>query len=68
MFWLALVMPTVLVWHSSILWVALLSIWANVISHFTAYIAARVDVRTENIEDVVEDIAEDGGDEGGASR
>lgn len=39
--WLLLIFPTLLWWKDSILWVALMSIWANVASHFAAYIAAR---------------------------
>ncbi len=53
-FWLVLVLPTILIWSQSILWVALLSIWANVISHYTAYLAARVEVREADIEVDVE--------------
>lgn len=49
--WLTLVLPTVLVWRKSILWVAVLSIWANVISHYTAWLAARDEVRLERVEE-----------------
>ncbi len=55
-FWVGLIIPTVFLWSRSILWVALLSIWANVISHYTAYLAARVEVREEDIETTVEHI------------
>lgn len=53
--WLVLVVPTVGLksWRTSILWVALLSIWANVISHYTAWLAARVEVREEHIEEEI---------------
>jgi hypothetical protein len=41
--WLALVVPTVLWWRESILWVALMSVWANVAAHFSAWQAARAE-------------------------
>lgn len=50
MLWLVLVYPTVAYWHSSVLWVAILSIWANVVSHYTAWLEARVEVRAERLE------------------
>lgn len=40
-FWLIMIFPTVMWWKSSILWVAMMSIWANIASHFAGYIAAR---------------------------
>lgn len=49
--WATLVVPTLLFWSRSVLWVALLSIWANLVSHYTAWLAARVEVRTEKLED-----------------
>lgn len=58
-FWVALIAPTLLYWRESILWVALLSIWANVVSHYTAYLAARVEVREEDIEEDIEEVVED---------
>lgn len=48
--WIALVLPTITVWHNSILWVGFISIWANVISHWTAYEAAEVEMRQEELE------------------
>lgn len=42
--WLALVVPTVIWWRDSILWVGLMSVWANVASHFSAWQAARAEV------------------------
>lgn len=45
-----MIVPTVLVWKSSILWVAFVSIWALIISHATAWIAARDEVRLETME------------------
>lgn len=46
--WLALITPTLLWWRESILWVALMSVWANVASHFGAWQAARAEVAAES--------------------
>lgn len=34
--WAVLAIPTVLVWHDSILWVAFMSIYAIIVSHLAA--------------------------------
>jgi hypothetical protein len=41
--WIVLVIPTVLLWPESILWLALMSVWANVAGHWAAYQAAHAD-------------------------
>lgn len=41
--WIVLILPTVLWWKESILWVALMSIWANVVGHWSAYAASRAE-------------------------
>lgn len=41
--WLALAVPSVLWWKESLLWVILLSVWANVASHFGAWQGARAE-------------------------
>lgn len=48
--WAALIVPTLLWWNQSILWVLLMSIWANAATHWGAYQAARAErmVRTED--------------------
>ena len=38
--WAALVIPTLLIWRESILWVAFMSLYANFVGHFGAYEAA----------------------------
>jgi hypothetical protein len=43
--WALLVIPTVTVWPNSVLWVALMSAWANVMAHFAAYMAGRTEQR-----------------------
>lgn len=41
--WLVLAVPSVLWWKDSILWVIILSVWANVASHFSAWQGARAE-------------------------
>lgn len=41
--WLILAVPSLLWWKNSILWVILLSVWANVASHFGAWQSARAE-------------------------
>lgn len=41
--WLALVIPTVWWWRDSVPWVAAMSVWANVASHFSTWQAARAE-------------------------
>lgn len=45
--WLGLVVPTVFWWGQSVMWVALMSVWANVASHFSAWVAGRAEVAAE---------------------
>lgn len=39
--WTLLAIPSVLWWHSSILWVIIVSVYANVVGHWGAYQASR---------------------------
>lgn len=41
--WALLAIPTVLWWKDSILWVALMSVYAIVVAHLAAYDAARAE-------------------------
>lgn len=41
--WAILVIPTILWWRQSVPWVAFMSVWANLIAHFGAYMAARAE-------------------------
>ena len=43
--WAVLALPTVLWWRDSIFWVAFMSLYANVASHWAAYQAARLGVK-----------------------
>jgi hypothetical protein len=39
--WFCAVVPTLLWWSESVLWVALMSCWANAAAHFSAWQGAR---------------------------
>lgn len=41
--WVILVVPTLLLWASSVLWVALMSLWANIAAHAAAALASHAD-------------------------
>ena len=41
--WALLAIPTLLWWKESILWVALMSLWANMAAHFAAYQGTRAE-------------------------
>lgn len=45
--WAAAVVPTLLWWRDSVLWVAGMSLWANVASHFAAWQASRAEMRLD---------------------
>jgi hypothetical protein len=44
--WIALIPPTLLWWKESILWVLLISIYANIVGHWSSYQAARAEKDT----------------------
>lgn len=39
--WVCLIVPTLLFWSNSILWILIISIYANIGAHFSAYEAAK---------------------------
>lgn len=41
--WAVLVVPTLLWWRESILWVAFMSLYANIAGHWASYQAARAE-------------------------
>jgi hypothetical protein len=41
--WVLAIVPTLLWWKESILWIALMSVWANVAGHWSAFDAARAE-------------------------
>lgn len=42
--WILLGYPSLTWWKNSILWVILISLWANIVGHFSAYIAGRAEL------------------------
>lgn len=47
-FWLLLIVPSLIWWKDSILFVILISLWANVASHWASYQAARAEIQASN--------------------
>lgn len=45
--WILLIIPTLLWWHDSILWVASISVYANVAAHASGYQGARAEMSSE---------------------
>ena len=45
--WALLIIPTIIFWPSSILWLALMSAWANFAAHFSALQGARVEENSD---------------------
>jgi hypothetical protein len=48
--WVLAIYPTLVWWKQSVLWVALMSLWANFASHIAAWIAARAEMSTDQVE------------------
>lgn len=48
--WLGLIVPTLIWWKDSVLWVALMSIWANIAAHWSAWQAARTESKQDENE------------------
>lgn len=46
--WVLLIVPTILWWKESILFIGIVSVYANVVSHWTAYQAARAEKAANN--------------------
>ena len=49
--WVGLAIPSLIWWKDSVLWVILISIYANIVGHLSGYSAARVDRAAEESED-----------------
>jgi hypothetical protein len=45
--WILLIVPSLLWWRDSVLWVILLSLWANIASHFAGWSAARAERKVD---------------------
>jgi hypothetical protein len=46
--WILMVIPTVIWWSESVLWIALMSVWANIAGHWSAWQAARAEVKNDD--------------------
>ncbi|WP_323080821.1 hypothetical protein [Klebsiella variicola] len=49
--WVILAIPSLTWWKNSVLWVILISIYANIVGHLSGYSAARADQAAEENED-----------------
>lgn len=49
--WVGLPIPSLIWWKDSVLWVILISIYANIVGHLSGYSAARADQAAEESED-----------------
>ncbi|HGK4293534.1 TPA: hypothetical protein ACJ2QE_000238 [Klebsiella pneumoniae] len=49
--WVGLAIPSLIWWKDSVLWVILISIYANIVGHLSGYSAARADQAAEVSED-----------------
>ena len=49
--WVGLAIPSLIWWKVSVLWVILISIYANIVGHLSGYSAARADQAAEESED-----------------
>ena len=48
--WVGLAIPSLIWWKDSVLWVILISIYANIVGHLSGYSAARADEAAEENE------------------
>ncbi|HDR2385345.1 TPA: hypothetical protein QCH91_003838, partial [Enterobacter roggenkampii] len=46
--WFILAIPSVIWWKNSVLWVIIISIYANIVGHLSGYSAARADQAAES--------------------
>ena len=53
--WFVLAIPSVIWWKDSVLWVIIISIYANIVGHLSGYSAARADQAAEENEDKAEE-------------
>lgn len=45
--WVILIVPSVLWWSQSVKWIVIMSVWANVAGHFSAWQASRGEVKQD---------------------
>ncbi|MEA8798298.1 hypothetical protein [Klebsiella aerogenes] len=53
--WFVLAIPSVIWWKDSVLWVIIISIYANIVGHLSGYSAVRADQAAEENEDKAEE-------------
>ncbi|HDX4047911.1 TPA: hypothetical protein ROG05_000251 [Enterobacter soli] len=46
--WFILAIPSIIWWKNSVLWVIIISIYANIVGHLSGYSAARADQAAES--------------------
>jgi hypothetical protein len=46
--WIVLLIPSVLWWSEAIMWVVLMSVWANIAGHWSAYQASRAEEKQDD--------------------
>lgn len=47
--WILLIIPTMIWWSTSILWILLISLYANIIGHFSAWQAVRAEMAIKEV-------------------
>ncbi|UDL16805.1 hypothetical protein SEA_ATUIN_134 [Arthrobacter phage Atuin] len=45
--WIGLLIPSILFWSELLLWVVLMSVWANIAGHWSAYQASRAELKQD---------------------
>lgn len=46
--WIALLVPSLLFWKTSVPWLVIISVYANIVGHWSAYQGSRAGVAAEN--------------------
>lgn len=46
--WSILLIPTLIWWKESVLWIAIMSLYANFVGHFSAYQAAKAEEKQDD--------------------
>jgi hypothetical protein len=45
--WICLIIPSLLFWSQSVMWVVLMSVWANIAGHWSSFQAAQAEVKVD---------------------
>lgn len=46
--WIILIIPSIFWWNEALIWIVLMSVWANIGSHWAAYQASRAELKQDN--------------------